>query len=180
VPLFCVISLWPLTSSLWDEVHAHSQFPILIDFSSALEVNRCSGSAEYSYVPKIENVLGALKIVFKSTQFSGVSLEYFESNWDQYAFLNIVIFNGNKNSVERTLKIHDLKHQSNGYLYNDRFNHRLIINRGWNEFKIALNAIRNSPKTRMMNLKQVNNISIFSTKLSKPETLYLKSIYLSQ
>jgi len=180
VILLCIISLWPLLSALGDELHAKYQFPVLTDFSSPLELKRWSGGAEYSYASEIDNASGAMHIVFKTDRFSGVSLNYFEHNWSQYAFLNVVLFSEHKNKVFRTLKIFDLKHKSTGFLHNDRFNHRLTIHQGWNSFKIPISDIEHAPKTRTMNLKQVANLSIFSTRLSQPQALYFKSIYLSQ
>jgi len=178
--LFCIISLWPLVSALWDEGQAKFQFPILTDFSSPLEIKRWSGGAEFSYAPKIDTDFGAMRILFKTKRFSGVSFKYFEHNWTGYSSLNLVIFSDQKKPVLRTLKIYDSMHKTNGYLYSDRFNHRLVVNKGWNTFKIPINDIKYAPKTRIMDLKHVNSLSVFSTRLSKPETLYLKSIYLSQ
>lgn len=174
----CIIALWPLGIALWDETHARFQFPVLSNFSSPLEINRWAGSAHHLIQTLPDKNKPSLKVIFNTDFYSGVGLEHFKRDWRDQQYLNLNIYNPNPVPLKLTLRIHDKKHIDN-YRFSDRYNHRFKIKLGNNLIKIAIKDIKTAPKTRLMNLKEILDISIFSIKYPKPMTVYIDSLYLS-
>jgi len=172
--LMGLFSLWPLASALFDEAYARFQFPVLSDFSSPLEIKRWNGSADY----KIEKNTSQLRIQFNTQTYSSIHLVYFNHDWSRYKNLILKIENPNQGNLFVTIKIYDKKH-TESYHYTDRFNRKIKILPGLNTISISLNDIKTAPRSRLMDLKKIDSLSIFSIRYPKPEVLYLNSVYLS-
>jgi len=76
------------------------------------------------------------------------------------------------------VRINDKEHFSNGQFYSDRFNRQFILSSGWNNIDIAIDDIRNAPKTRVMNLRAIGNLGIFTVNLKHPRLIYIDDVRL--
>ncbi len=112
-------------------------------------------------------------------QYPGTSLVYFPGDWNGYELLVIRLFNPSSGALEINIKVHDRAHEK-AYRYRDRFNLSTQVKPGWSDLEIRLNEIKNAPRERKMNMREISNLGIFTGNLKMPELLYVDKIHLSQ
>jgi hypothetical protein len=180
--LIIVIALFefvPVFLAFADEYRAEQKFPILSDFESDLELSRWSGDGLFfRSKEKVFHGKSALCQIFKTSKYSGVSLNYFPGNWTGYQYIKYNIYYPDTDTLYFTCRIHDDEHGKGIQTYNDRFNHRYILLNGWNEFSIPLIDVENAPKTRKMDLSKIQNIGIFTVQLPQSKKIYLDYVRL--
>jgi hypothetical protein len=112
-------------------------------------------------------------------QYPGTSLVYFPGDWNGYELLVIRLFNPSSGTLEINIRVHDRAHEK-AYRYGDRFNLSTQVKLGWSDLEIRLNEIKNAPRERKMNMREISNLGIFTGNLKMPELLYVDKIHLSQ
>jgi hypothetical protein len=159
---------------------AWEQFPALGTFESPFELDRWQGSAQLS-IDRMVKAMGeaSLKIVMDTEQYSGASLHYCPHDWRGFAHLQFRVFNPSPEPLKMTCSVTDYQHHRNGYQYDDRFNQRLLIQPGWNQFVFDIQKIENAPAGRKLNMTEINGFGIFATRLPAPRTVYLDDLRLS-
>lgn len=176
-----VVQLVPVALALTDEYMAARQFPVLADFETPGETSRWGGDAEFARDRQfVRNGRYSLKIELNTTTYSGVSLNYFPSNWNDFRYLRFDLFNPGDRALNVTCRIHDALHADNELRYNDRFNRSYRLEPGWNAIRIPLADVAAAPRTRTMNLQAIRDFSIFAIRLSQPQTLYLDYVRLER
>lgn len=176
----CYELINPVTA-LTDEYRANHDFPVLGDFESELELSRwgneilISSDNTYSLHGK-----KSLKANLKTTKYSGLSLKYFPNDWSKYNYLNFNLFNPDTLNLKMTCRVNDFKHCKNGNEYHDRFNKNIILQSGWNHYKINLEEVEKAPENRLMDMNQIQNLAIFATELSEEKIIYLDYVFLSK
>ena len=178
--LLVTAALIPVLKSTADELVALRQFPVLSDFETAFETDRWSGRTKRG----IDHTAyfhgrSSMKVVLDTSRYSGVTLKYFPGNWTDYKTLQLCIFNPGGDRIQITCRIHDKLHEKGIQNYNDRFNKRYILQKGWNQIKIPLEQVKNAPNGREIDLGQIRAIGIFSTSLLKPAVIYIDSVLLT-
>ena len=164
----------PLAFAITDEVIAADQFPVLSDFETPLERMRWTGGADHIVVSeRARSGSHSLKIFLRTTQYSGVALDYFPRDWRNYRTLAFGIFNPSDIPLKLVCRIHDEIHYPSGGDYEDRFNRALLAHQGWNDFEISLADVMNAPKGRKMDMTRIQNFGIFSVQLPKEKVIYL-------
>ena len=76
------------------------------------------------------------------------------------------------------LRINDIEHDLGDNDYNDRFNTRLPLAPGPNQFELDLDRVRAAPEGRSMNMQAIRRLILFTVALPEPKTLYLRDIRL--
>lgn len=122
----------------------------------------------------------SVRIKFKAVEYPDVTLEVLAPDWTAYRDLNFSINNDQKESIEVVIKIYDRLHRKRGYQHNDRFNDSVQLNPGWNEIKIKLLDVYDSPKERKMDLSDIMGISLFMINPVTEQSIHLDNIYLSK
>ncbi|MBN1406487.1 MAG: CIA30 family protein [Calditrichaceae bacterium] len=169
----------PAGIALFDEIIASKQFPVLADFENDIEISRWHGDASFIRNLQIsKHGEASLYIVFGTTKYSGLVLDYFPRDWSSYNILKFDIYYPKSDSLIFTCRIHDELHIKGQQLYADRFNRRFKLQCGWNEIAIPIKDIENAPKTRKMNICKVLSIGIFTVQLPEPKTVYLDYVRL--
>jgi hypothetical protein len=180
VLILLLIQILPFLRAVTDEAAAWGQFPALGTFESPLELDRWQGSAQLSIDRKVKSQGEAsLKIDMDTEQYSGASLHYCPHDWRGFAHLKFRVFNPSMEPLKMTCSVTDYHHHRNGYQYDDRFNQRLLIQPGWNQFVMDMQKIENAPNGRKLNLTEINGFGIFATRLPTPRTVYLDDLRLS-
>ncbi len=176
--LLLSVSVKPATIFI-DDLSAAVDFPLLADFSSHGHARRFEGSALMTIVDdtKLANK-PLLNVEFLTGKYSTLRLSHPPADWRNFQSLSMRIYNPSKKPLILTCKIYDKAHTKRGYNYRDRYNQRLIIKPGWQQFTIPLEKIKNAPRLRTMELDNVVNVSLFSVNLSEPRTIYLDRIEL--
>lgn len=174
IVLITILEFIPVSLVFADEFRASSIFPILSDFESELELSRWSG--DMPFVQSKTEVLhgeSSLKFTFGTSKYSGVSLNYFPSNWIKYKYLKYNIYYSDIDTLYFTCRIHDEKHRKSIQAYSDRFNRRYFLVKGWNEISISLTDVKNAPKNRIMDMANIRGLGIFTIQLSEPREVYM-------
>lgn len=122
----------------------------------------------------------SVRIKFKATEYPDATLEILPPDWTAYSDLYFSIHNDQKESINVVIKIYDRLHSKRGYQHNDRFNYSVQLYPGWNEIKIKLLDVYNSPKERKMDLSDVMGISLFMINPVTEQSIHLDNIYLSK
>jgi len=175
-----IVAFLPFTKAAADELLTRIQFPVLSDFETPFEIDRWSGSAKLSIDDEIHfHGKSSLKVVLKTSNYSGVSLKYFPGNWLNYKHLHLNIFNPLDEPLKIKCRIHDRRHTEGNQAYNDRFNKSLVLLKGWNQIVIPLEQVENAPKTRKLDLRRVQQLSVYVYRLPHPRVIYIDKISLT-
>jgi len=177
---FLVLLLtYPFVIVLVDQVVARMQFPVLSNFETPFEIDRWGGSALIAIDKNtVREGKASLKVQLTTDRYSGASLNHFLPDWHDHDYLHISIFNPSPEPLKVTVRINDKEHFSNGQFYSDRFNRQFILSSGWNNIDIAIADIRNAPETRVMNLRAIRNLGIFTVNLKTPKLIYIDDVRL--
>ncbi|MGD8630919.1 MAG: VanZ family protein [Gammaproteobacteria bacterium] len=180
VLVLLLVQLWPLTRTLVDEAIAWQQFPILSSFETPFELGRWEGNAGLTVEPVPSISPGKLlKLTLTTDPYSGVKLRHFAGDWTAADTLSISIYNPDDAPLQITCRIHDLQHADGDQDYEDRFNKRFLLRRGWNHIAIDLGEVEDSPAGRSMDMSHILGLGIFVMSLSEPRSLYLDNVRLS-
>lgn len=162
-----------------DEVIAHSQFPILSNLETPFEVSRWQTiQSKISVINEEEKQNNVLKVELSGSQYSGLTLEYFKSNWKEYKELKLKLFLI-EGALELTVSIHDRPHELQGYDFNDRFTKKIYLKSGWNSFEIPISDIINAPAGRKTDITKIKAITITSRNLSSEKIVFLDDVQLT-
>ena len=172
------MTLAPLGKAVLDEIQAWRQFPVLLDFSSSLQLERLNGSAEYKIVTPPQKSQTVLEVTFKPAKFSGVGLKYFPQDWSSYKRVHMEFENTQPEDLPITVRIHDRQHEKTGFEFNDRLNSRQVLKPGISVISIGLNTVKSAPDSRIMDLSEIAGLIIFTKQLSKDRNVYLRKVYL--
>ena len=168
----------PFAIAVADEIIAYRQFPVLINNDTPFEIGRWRGNADIE-IERIESA-NLLKMWFPpEIQFPGTSLRYFPGDWSEYNRLVIRFYNPSSVPLNITVRAHDRAHESS-YLHQDRFNLNARVQPGWTELQIELDQIESAPQDRKMNMREISDLSVFTSQLSALRILYIDKIHLSR
>lgn len=179
--ILLLVQLAPLMDALRDEAIARAQFPVLSSFETPLELDRWEGSAARKIVILSEILsTSVMQVDLTTDRYSGVGLKYFPADFRGYQNLKLLIYQSDEQALKVTLRLHDREHElgPNGYASNDRFRKSFMLQQGWNELSIDLNAVRLAPKRREMNMAEIADVSLFVSHQKRPWTIYLDDVLL--
>ncbi|MDX1756076.1 MAG: succinyl-CoA synthetase subunit beta [Marinobacter sp.] len=161
----------------YQQYEVYRQLPRLYDLSLEHPRRYWSGALN-----RVSNFRGsnrpALEIALGTERYSGVSLHNLPSDWLGYDALHLELHNPSNAPLTMTLRVNDVRHDRGDNAYGDRFNTRLFLQPGINEFTIDLDEVRTAPATRSMDMNEIRRIVLFTTYLPSPETVYLTEIRL--
>ncbi len=170
------IALIPLMRGGVDEWIARNQFPLLSDFETGYEVDRWRSNGEL----RIEKGIArhgdrSLRVQMTTHKYSGVSLKYFQGDWREFSNLFFSVYLPEGESLELNCRVHDSAHSN---YYNDRFNRKYLLKHGWNDIEVSLEDIKNAPRDRLLNLTDVENVTLFVMVQERERVIYLDFVYL--
>ena len=125
-----------------------------------------------------EPTLPLLHIALGTERYSGPFLLRMPNNWEGYDALSFRLYNPDNTAFALTLRINDHRHELGEQAYEDRFNHGIIVQPGWNDYQIPMRRIEYAPKSRQMNLQEIRRLGLFATNLTKPRQVYLDGLKL--
>lgn len=174
------ISCTPLLEVLIDEYRMREEFPVIANFESHFQLTRWDvNKANISLSKKnISQGKSSLQVTFLPNAFPDISLQHFLRDWTGYKYISFRLFNPEIKSIDIELKIYDQAHTQNKYKHSDRFNMVIQLRSGWNEIKIPLSEVKNSPIKRKMDLSKIKSLSLFLNNITQPVKLYLSPIEL--
>jgi hypothetical protein len=166
-----VIYFMPMVTMVRAYLHRNGQFPVLADFHSPVEL-----AWTVSYGVRREIVDGALHVEFVADEFPGLSFHEPMADWRAYRWLVIDVENPSAEPLTLGIRVHDIGH---GRQYNDRFNrHVELPARERRQLRIALDDIRHGPKSRLMDMRRVSDITLFRAAATGSRQVYLHGMRL--
>lgn len=112
--------------------------------------------------------------------YSGVSISRLPRDWRDYEQLQFRLYNPHPDDWPMTLRINDRAHDRGQQRFNDRYNVRLPLAPGWNEFTLALEEVKQAPANREMDLGHIQRLGLFATGLESPRYVLLDDLRLSR
>jgi hypothetical protein len=177
VSVLTIMTLLPLVLNIVDWIYGATRFPTLSDFETPFETERWIGKG--LTIVELEANNHALVHRFDTARYSNLSLAHFPANWLGYECFKFRIFNPNLSQVPLTIRINDQQHDGTTQSYSDRFNDTLDILSGWNQFIVNLDAVRNAPRARSMDMSQIKRIIFFTSRLDQEVTMYFDDLELN-
>jgi hypothetical protein len=90
------------------------------------------------------------------------------------------LYNPDAVPVAMTLRINDAVHERSGNAFNDRFNTRLVVEPGWNNYRIDLSKVESALAARQMNMEDLKRLGFFASGLEAPRSVFLRDLRLSR
>jgi len=159
----------------YDEYLVQHQLPQLADFNSPLSYSRVDGSAETAFETTKINNQQALKINFGTERYSDVDFRYLPSNWSEYNFVNIQLYNPGNRTFSIYFKIYDDRFSHYEATNNHVFYRKLELSPQLNNFRIAFDDIN---QTADIDFTHIKTLTFYSHRLSTPERGWLVDLFL--
>ena len=169
-----------LFSKIVQELKLQQDFPVLSDFEAPYQLKRWGYKlAKLSLSEsKVRSGKRSMRVDLSPGRYPGIELEHLCRNWQDYQFIEFSIYLDAEHPVDFMIKVYDLQHPDSGHNYHDRFDSRLSLTSGWNDFSMPLQWIENAPEGRSMNMKKIVSLSIFTVNLRETITFYLDNLRL--
>lgn len=157
-------SMWPLASLSAAYLQHDAKFPTVADLSAKwtqpfLRLHNAVISTDVNNDAQVETENRLTRVTFKRGSYPGFSIIETTSDWSAYSTFILTIYSKQNQPFELVLRVHDAQHN---YSYTDRFNTALTVNKGINYFRIPLEAIKNAPAGRKMDMKKIQEFTLFS------------------
>ena len=178
VSAILVVVLYPLFTNSVDAFLMYRSFPNLSDFESPFELTRWTGPAL-----DIKNMDGGNQVLvatFTTDEYSGLSLNSPYADWSDYDIFSFRIFNPNPVTYRMVLRIHDKRHHLSNWSFGDRFNQKIDVLSGWNDFNFNLNRVKTQPRFRDLNLSEIDEFEIFTHRLAAKASFYFDDFLLQK
>jgi hypothetical protein len=155
VALACVaIFVTPLVRMTLAYVHRNGQFPVLADFHSRIELHWTLSIGVNRRI-----VDDALEVDFGAQEFPGVAFHEPVPDWRRYKSLVIDVENPATEPLKLVVRVHDRRHNR---MFNDRFNRNFSLAAAERRtLRIPLEDIRNGPRSRVMDMAHISDITLF-------------------
>lgn len=175
-------SFRPLLFTVIDAVKLQQDFPILSDFETPSQLKRWEHRLAKLSISesKVRDGEFSMRAELFPGKYPGITLKHLHENWQGYQSIKFSVYLDAEYPVNLMIKVYDQKHPKSGYNHSDRFNGRLSLNPGWNDCLLPLHSIENAPAERLMNMKKIASLSLFTTDLKQKLTLYLDSLQLTK
>lgn len=171
-----LIECLPFSLFLIDYYHLHTHPHVLSDFESPGQVSRWSSG-------KLVNThrdghSRALRIPLTIDRYSGSKLEHLPRNWSDAKTFYFEVFNADSTPQKLNIKVQDSLSVKEGNDYSMRFNGVQSIQPGWNSINIPIQAIREAPHHRPMQISDIHSIELFVTNRQSPGYLLVDNLRL--
>jgi hypothetical protein len=169
---------WAVLKSLILMFILWQQFPLLSGGKSSGEAAAWGGRAQVTRIASSDNPDRVYRINFSGQVYQSANLRGFIQSWNDDQTLIVQIENPSTESFVLTLRVSDRQHEISGQEYSDRFNYSIDLLPGWNQIKIPVSDIKNSPLKRTMNMDDIYVLKLFLPKVGKPREIFLNRIFL--
>ncbi len=161
-----------------DAMHARQQFPALISLEHPFEVSRFSGAKVRMAVRQFEQH-EVIEAKFMPARYSTLTLDHFPRDWSAYKTLKLDLYNGQNEAAEIHLRIHDIEHFPRA-IYTDRFNASYPLQPGWNTVQISLEAVRQAPRGREMDMTKIHQLMLYFFRQTEQRRILIRRIGLEK
>lgn len=172
-----LVALAPLGWTTAAYVHRYQRFPVLAEFRSALDVYfvDLKGTTKRPTLTAVDGG-SALIVPLIAHEWPGVELREPFPDWHGFKRLHLKLSNPSKHDLRLTLRVHDKQHTM---LFEDRLNVPIHVPaHATIEWHIGLDEIERAPRGRLMNLRQIANLQLFTEGPEPAGAFLLERIWL--
>jgi hypothetical protein len=172
----------PALGALVDEARARRQFPVLVDFSRAGDMDRFEWETEApaTFVAgdgaSGHEARGA-RVALSPGRYPGFKLRYFPRDWRGFTSFVFSCTNLSNQPLPIAIRIDDTRHNER---YRDRFNGSYVLGPGNNEIRVPLAEVEQAPRGRKLDLSQVRSVIFFSYQLKAPRVIIVEGLKLER
>lgn len=174
--------LWLTAQLTYADWQMRKQFPLINSFESSYELRQLANIGERVRWSQSNHYASSgefsLAVKLATDTYSGIKWAGRYGDWSRYSFFAVDLYNPGADAVQVILKIADLQHDRGDNALEDRFNRSISLNPGWNNFRVAIDEIRNAPAGRQMRIEEVNCLELFAVNLLKPQVIYIDNLRL--
>jgi len=178
LPACCLlVGAWSPLYDSSDMILQAWQRPLLGSFEFAIEMQRWTvqeGRLKRASEP-VSHGSSSLCVELQAARYPGVTLRWPFRDWDRYQRLEMDVHLDSGEPVGLVVKVHDATHNQDP---DDRFDRLETLNSGWNRISVHLDDVRNSPKTRKMDMRAITILQLFTPDLRSPRTLHVDHVRL--
>lgn len=152
---------------------------ILFDFESPADLEKLNWECHKWFELSTEHATSgkhSLKASFPPGQYPGIEFEAILPDWSHYDYLQMDIFNPQKEEIRLHVRIDD--HKSD-WEYANRFDLDFVLKPGMNPISIPTNSIKTNLHPYPLNLKKIERLIVFVPNNLKPRDLYIDNIRLN-
>jgi len=173
-----IISGIPVLVTSIDELRSYMEFPLLASFETSMEMKRWSieDRNERSLLHATQGERSLL-VNLSPGLYPGVSFNHPPTNWQGYDNLSFDVYIEGTIQLPLTVRINDLAHNEE---YEDRYNRTFMLQPGQNHLIVNLSEVEHAPKRRLMDMKRIAILCIFSYELKEPKTVYIDNFRLEK
>lgn len=175
-------AMWSVTDSAMADLTLRRQFPLLNSVESRYEFQQLQANSAQVTIRRTPEFhthgSHAVHITLSTDPYSGISVSSVNRDWVGYGMLVMDLYNPDSEPLELVVRISDAQHDLGDNSFNDRFNRRLVLMKGWTQIQIDLNDVRTAPHNRLMDMHDISNITIFATQLATKRDVYLDNVKL--
>ena len=155
-------ALLPLLTLGWHTMQRNQAMPVVMDLSAPWQVSFLDLQKVRIAPAKQE---GFTRVELLPGEYPGVENIEPVADWSAYHRLTFRILSEQADSFSLVLRIHDAAHNQD---YSDRYNRRLTVLPGMNQYHINLQAVRQAPAGRSMQIDSIASIVLFAVKRETP------------
>ena len=96
---------------------------------------------------------------------------------EKFQNLHISVYFHEKGQLVLICRVHDFVHNNE---YDDRYNERFFLKKGWNDLVIPLADIESAPVNRLMNMDKIEKLKLFVIHQDKEQMIYIDNVYLEK
>jgi len=172
-----LFSCLPVVVAAADEMRSRRDFPLLGSFETRWEMERWkseeSSFRRVSMYATDGNL--SLETVLSPGLYPGITMDYPPRNWRGYNTFTFDAYLEGTDSFPLTIRINDLQHNEG---FEDRYNRTFVLKPGQNSLNIDLSDVEHAPKGRVMEMKNISILCLFSYNLKEKRTVYIDNIRL--
>ncbi len=174
--LILLLACLPVLRIAVDTFYRWQQFPVLADFSNALQLERFYPEKFVFIDPQAKRLIAPLD----RSGWPGFSFMVSPSDWRGFTALHIdlTVQLNTATTLNLRCRIHDAQHEAKGFEMNDRYNGQFLLSTGQQHIQIALADVEKAPENRQLDLQQVRALMCFSEPQKPGSLLILEKIYL--
>lgn len=118
------------------------------------------------------------ELVLQDCGWTGIAFQGFWPDWGAYSTLIIEVENPETDELNVNVRVNDRAHNHGTHDFDDRFNKRFKLATGTHQLRVAIKDIEVAPKTRSMQINEIDTLIIFASKKESGRHLILHSVRL--
>lgn len=115
------------------------------------------------------------RVDFDPAPYSSVVMEEPAGDWTSHRRLVFDLFSDSATALTLYLRIHDRAHVNR---HDDRYNATIVVRPGVNVVSVAVDAVRDAPATRSLDLRAIRGIILFAAGLRAPAHVFIGPVRL--